>query len=358
MASDSRLTSDIRDLVRGLRMAQAPVVGPAIMAAPGALLPYKHAVDHGSLLRASLQAAVRLELLTIPPYLCALWSIKNEMDPVALSIREVVQEEMFHLAMVCNMLAALGEVPDLVGAVPVYPSDPSDMLPSIVLSGLSKSSLRLFMEVERPRVVIPHDGHGHAIALAGSETIGEFYERIGLAFTQLNPEINTDLQVGGPLIETVVTSVQDAVAGAGLIRRQGEGSLASPADTGIDDLSHFYRFEELLKGHQLIYDEQAHLFRDGPEILWPDTWPMKIVPPGGYQSSDVPVEARALIDRFDRLYSEMIDLLQAAWAGKGQAAFLKAIELMFELQVSAKKLMEMPVDAESGTLGPCFRYVG
>src|SRR3954447_18309533 len=33
-------------------------------------------------LKSSLQAAVELEMATIPPYLCAMWSIKDPADPV------------------------------------------------------------------------------------------------------------------------------------------------------------------------------------------------------------------------------------------------------------------------------------
>ena len=59
-------------------------------------------------LKKSLQAAITLEFATIPPYLSALWSIKDELHPVAKSIREVAQEEMLHMALACNMLASLG----------------------------------------------------------------------------------------------------------------------------------------------------------------------------------------------------------------------------------------------------------
>src|SRR5262245_57028318 len=48
-------------------------------------------------LQNALQSAITLEFATLPPYLTALWSIKNETDPVAISIREVVQEEMQHM---------------------------------------------------------------------------------------------------------------------------------------------------------------------------------------------------------------------------------------------------------------------
>ncbi len=38
-------------------------------------------------LKESLQAAIKLEFATLPPYLAALWSIKQDSDPVAMSIR-------------------------------------------------------------------------------------------------------------------------------------------------------------------------------------------------------------------------------------------------------------------------------
>lgn len=42
-------------------------------------------------LKKSLQAAVSLEFATIPPYLCALWSIKDDRHDVARSIREIIR---------------------------------------------------------------------------------------------------------------------------------------------------------------------------------------------------------------------------------------------------------------------------
>jgi hypothetical protein len=49
----------------------------------------------------ALQSAVELELYTIPPYLCALWSIKNlnPKDYVVQSLRSIVGEEMKHLGL-------------------------------------------------------------------------------------------------------------------------------------------------------------------------------------------------------------------------------------------------------------------
>jgi hypothetical protein len=62
-------------------------------------------------LKQALQVAVRLEFATIPPYLCAMWSIKSEGGPVYDSIREIVIEEMLHMGLVCNLLTTFGDTP-------------------------------------------------------------------------------------------------------------------------------------------------------------------------------------------------------------------------------------------------------
>ena len=86
-------------------------------------------------LRKALQSAVTLEFATLPPYLTALWSIKDEMHPAAISIREAVQEEMQHMGYVCNMLKAIGETPRIAGNVPTYPAIglPGDVMPDLVV---------------------------------------------------------------------------------------------------------------------------------------------------------------------------------------------------------------------------------
>jgi hypothetical protein len=55
-------------------------------------------IDSIESLRAHLQSAIEVEHFTIPPYLCALWSL----DPVRNSeasevVRSVVIEEMLHM---------------------------------------------------------------------------------------------------------------------------------------------------------------------------------------------------------------------------------------------------------------------
>src|SRR4051812_25644346 len=61
----------------------------------------------------SLQNAIALEFSTIPPYLCAWWSIKDDSDPVAISLKTIWKEEMRHTGLACNLLAGIGGRPNL-----------------------------------------------------------------------------------------------------------------------------------------------------------------------------------------------------------------------------------------------------
>jgi Mn-containing catalase len=86
-------------------------------------------------LQQALQAAVELEMATIPPYLCAMWSVKDPGSPVFSLIRNIVLEEMSHLGLACNMLTSIGGTPAIntPAAVPKYPGG----LPGGVHPGLT-----------------------------------------------------------------------------------------------------------------------------------------------------------------------------------------------------------------------------
>ena len=63
-------------------------------------------------LRAHLQWAIELEHATIPPYLCALYSIKpGKNTDAAAAITSVFVEEMLHLTLAANVLNAIGGAP-------------------------------------------------------------------------------------------------------------------------------------------------------------------------------------------------------------------------------------------------------
>src|SRR5690242_7881501 len=110
--------------------------------------PSEHDLDW---LKESLQAAIHLEFATIPPYLCAMWSIKTASGRAYDHLREVVMEEMLHLGLACNMLTAIGGTPRLFpNAAPKYPCPlPGGVRPGLIvpLRGLTPEGVKnVFME--------------------------------------------------------------------------------------------------------------------------------------------------------------------------------------------------------------------
>src|SRR4051794_4589696 len=79
--------------------------------------------DQKATLLSWLQTAIELELSTIPPYLVALLSIRNTANREAADlIRGTMIEEMLHLALVANVLNAVGGTVQLgPDNIPSYP---------------------------------------------------------------------------------------------------------------------------------------------------------------------------------------------------------------------------------------------
>jgi hypothetical protein len=160
------------------------------------------------LLLEGLAIAAQLELSTIPPYLCGLWSITGGTDDRPAGwISEIVVEEMLHLGLVCNMTTAIGGTPGLTP--PVYPGPlPGDVQPNltITLQGLTPGQVaEVYMGIE-----YPEDG---PLTPPGTATIGQLYDALMTMFTAVQPEF-----VGGT---QQVTSI---------------GAQELPAITNLDDV--------------------------------------------------------------------------------------------------------------------------
>lgn len=312
-------------------------------------------------LACALQSAVSVEFSTIPPYLAALWSIKDPQHPVAASIRNVIQEEMLHMALACNMLTAVGRIPQINDPlmVPMYPGPiPGAVHPELTvsLSGLSDASLDIFIAIEAPS---RGDGAGDSTEQSGYKTIGAFYHAILDAFRTLKPALCTERQITGPLAYMVMGDLAAVEAGIRLILNQGEGSKASAEVPHTRDLAHYYRFLEIRNRRRLSgIDAKGEPVFEGAALERPETWPMAVVPKGGYSQADVPADLWVLIDGIDQSYTLLLDLLQAVWELGDQSALVRAIETMFGMTRQAQSLMSVPIGNGQGNYGPCFRFLG
>lgn len=321
-----------------------------------------------ALLKQTLQQAVELEFATIPIYLSALWSIKNNLHPVAKSIRNVVQEEMLHLSLASNMLASIGGKPKLYDPGERglrYPARlPGGVHPELILrlSGLTDDALDDFLEVELPLEEIsiePYKSkYSHAHGQNASATIGAMYDAIKQEFESLKPPMSPENQISGPLAWFVVDTIEKVDSAITWIKEQGEGAVQPSTDKNNPKrLSHFYRFWEVRKRKRIEYDPIADKFVFGAPFEFPEVWPVAVVPEGGYRQEDVSEDVWALLSAFDKTYSRVVKLLESAWGEGGQAAMWKAIEVMFDLEKSALVLMQIPRPDGAGNYGPAFRMV-
>ncbi|MBV8187935.1 MAG: ferritin-like protein [Alphaproteobacteria bacterium] len=306
----------------------------------------------------AVQTAIKLEFATIPPYLAALWSIKDPAAPAARSILEIVLEEMLHMATMCNVLAAIGGTPRLnaPGAVPLYPCAlPGGVHPGLEvgLQGFSREAVRTFMAIELPefRPSAP------AATKNTFQTIGAFYTAIEETLSRLDPALAPEKQLSGYLGLKKVTKLDDVIQAIRLIKHQGEGSERSPEDTGPGDLSHYYRFGEIYHGRRLVKEPvNGNWLYEGPSLPPTDAWPVAAVPLGGYQRADVSRATWDLLATFDREFTSMLDQLNRAWETGSQDSFDEAVSTMsFGLSDPAVALMKTPIPSGQGNYGPCFR---
>jgi Ferritin-like/Common central domain of tyrosinase len=318
----------------------------ALMAVP----PQEHDLTW---LKQALQRAVELELTTIPPYLCALWSIKTGGAEVRQRIRRVVLDEMFHLGLACNLLNAVGGVPELNTreAVPTYPGPlPGNVHPGLTISleGLApdKKLIReVFMEIEKP----DWDPIGPRAAVEQYPTIGSFYAAIQGSFDRPDIVLTGERQLEYDARLFAIRTKDDVRRAIDRIRQQGEGTTGSPLAGPGTDLAHFYKFAEVWFGKRFQLTPEGKWDYVGPPVPFPtEVYPMARVPKGGYNTP----EARA----FDDLFTQLLNTLHGAWRDGNQAALAEAIDVqMYGLQGPAQQLMDTPLPGGGGNYGPCFR---
>lgn len=315
-----------------------------------------------------LQNAVELEHSTIPPYLTAMFSLKQgENDEIAQLIRQIVMQEMLHMTISANILIAIGGHPQINNPhfIPNYPGNlPMQIGGSAFIVGIEAFSKPLvkniFMLIEEPEDPIPV-----RLELAQEPefaTIGQFYDAIKEKIAELGNSIFTvgqERQVLSwfpPDQLFPITDVESALAAIDIIKVQGEGTSTKPFESSGDP-AHYYKFGEIAAGRKLVQTDDGYAYAGqwipfNPTEVYPLKANCKIADfePG--------TQARVRIEQFAYSYSCLLNALHKCFNGYPNYMDT-AIGLMYSLKVEAVALMqtEIPGSSDGLTVGPSFEYI-
>jgi hypothetical protein len=320
-------------------------------------------------LRRHLQTAVELEHATIPPYLCALYSIKDGSNREAAHVlKSIVMEEMLHLALAANVLNALGGKPSLnhAGFVPAYPAElpHSDGAFRIGLEKFSRGAVETFLKLEHPaeQGAKPQAEHYH--------TIGQFYAAIedglrrvckGNRYFEGDPkwQVTGELFYGGGGRVRPVKDLRSALDALKEIVHQGEGLPHSISD-GDDELfgqprqvAHYFRLKEIHCGRLYAKHDTPSRGPSGPEfpVAWDAVYDMQTNPKGEHHPPGS--ELRQKCDEFNDAYADLLDVLHRSFNGEPRF-LLESAGLMYNLKYRAVALMKTPTGSGTTTAGPTF----
>ncbi|WP_329249093.1 CDGSH iron-sulfur domain-containing protein [Actinoallomurus sp. NBC_01490] len=327
-------------------------------------------------LREHLQWAVELEHATLPPYLCALYSLDPERNSEAVEVvAGVFIEEMLHLTLAANLLNAVGGHPrlDSPRMLPPHPRRLPHGDASLELSLLpfGDEALDMFLRLERPAPPgAPAEGDRY-------ETIGQFYAAIEDGLRHLCDRLGERevfrgdparqvhaghfRHTGGRMI--AVTDLTSALAALEEIVEEGEGTSRGAVWDGDpdvhhpdrDEVAHYYRFQELRAGRRYRRGDTP---RSGPtgETITVDLLGVLPMRPNPRLADHAPGSAiRTAQEEFDRTYCTLLHLLEEAFNGSPRLLAV-ATATMYKLKTQAQALMRMP-DGEGTTAGPTFEYV-
>jgi hypothetical protein len=283
-------------------------------------------------LKDALQTAMQLEFSTIPPYLCAQWSINADPGGVGGMIESVVVQEMYHFALAGNMLTAIGGIPSIANAA-FIPNYPTNVLPSgipqklaVDLKPLTPDQVQVFMQIEYPEFP--------PVALAAAPaTIGAFYETIAGGITTVHPAIYPNAFAVNSGEATPIKNVDDALKAISLIKGEGEGTMGSPDQppVGNTTFAHYYLFKEIFTQKTLVQDAAGHWSFTGAAIQFPTWFDFQ-------QSTATPSPSLA----FNQAVSQLLIGLQACWTSGAKPN----IGAMFDLQKLGAGLIKQGIRPE------------
>jgi hypothetical protein len=344
-----------------------------------------HQIKDVAELHRHLQAALQLEHATIPPYLTALYSIHPGTNTDAYHIlRAVAVEEMLHLTLAANVVNAVGGKPDLTaeGFVPLYPAylpdGESDF--QVNCEAFSRSAMDTFLKIERPASAAGEGvltvnrestegsldaGHVHDDSEEHFYSIGEFYQAIDQALVRLHAEKGDALFNGDPKLQVtpeyyysgggeivVVNDLDSARAALRLISEQGEG-LGGAIFDHEGEISHYYRFEQLLLGRYYVEGDAAGKPTGTPlTVDWDAVYPVKANARVSDYSENAGMAAAAA--ELNSYYADFLALLNRSYNGEPQL-LIPAVGGMFRIKELMYRLMQQPINGHDGAHGaPTF----
>ncbi|MCU0342115.1 MAG: ferritin-like protein, partial [Spirosomaceae bacterium] len=300
-------------------------------------------------IKQSLQSAIELEYSTLPLYLSAMFSLEVQNYTAYNAIRSVAMEEMVHMAIASNMLAALGGTPQIKNIQVAFPTQglPGGAEPdlNVGLACFSKNQLKNFMRIEIPQFLL-----GDLKLPEQYPTIAVFYNAIKQALIDNADAVRdavkkggTSSQVGDNIGFTTFTydpnkdPLKMLCDGIDEILEQGEGNNAKTLITSSKfetEESHYAKFASLYYGagyqkpksiRKLTKANEPKFFKGLP-IGWPEVVNTLAVPSDGYAKilAQDPNGAtiKTALEAFDTAFSTMLANLDAVWNGPAATSWL------------------------------------
>ena len=344
-------------------------------------------------LKECLLTALKLELSTIPPYLCGLYTIKegSNVEAAAL-IRSVVVEEMLHMILVANILNAITDTKnlkkdeklfDVKNIIADYPTVlPGNIAPEVPagdppfkvhLLKFSREAIDEFSTIERPS-----DPNSPITNPTEFDSIGQFYQAIRYGLERLNKESKGKIFNGDPKRQVTpehyygsggkiikVENYNDAVAAIEEIVGQGEGIDGTIATDEVMfgeniEYAHYFKFQEINYGR--MYSANDTNFQmpvksipTGKQFLvsWSSVYNMKANPKMEDYKHNPELLQKAT--DFNKTYVTLLNNINDAVSGQPDM-LIKGITVMYDLKYKAIELLNIPL-GNGECAGPTFEYV-
>ncbi|MEL6929761.1 MAG: ferritin-like protein [Cyanobacteria bacterium J06600_6] len=358
-------------------------------------------VDH---LHYYLKQALAIEHATLPPYITALYSMKPGTNIEAFHIlRTVAVEEMLHLTLAANVFNAVGgnikSVLSDPSFIPQYPAT----LPTgetdfeVGLTKFSRETVKTFLKIERAgeaergQPLVTPRNHTNSLLKIHDQpphysfySIGQFYAEIIRGLHALHKEMGDKLFCGDPAKQITpeyyyngggeiipVTDLKSAILALREIQEQGEGSGKERIYDGDRELSHYYRFQQLLinddgdenYGQYYVVDNENPEQSDQPghptgekfKVDWDAVYPIK----ENIELSDFTPgsEEYEAAQKFQSDYARFMKQLESALDGHPEV-LIPAVGAMCGLKYQAERLVKNPLTGSDGLhAAPVYRQV-